>query len=183
MKRSLYTHEKKPIYTWKEAYIHMKRSLYIHEKKPIYTWKEAFFSVCEKKPIYTWKEACIYMKRDVYWQTVSRCATDITSGASSPQQPPAAKIHDAQEREWVMSHIWTRHVTRIKESCRIYECVISHVVHSRHSDDRLPRIWSLQKKKNVSYTKVGFCKYTLQHTLQHTLQRTLQRTRQQILSV
>ena len=44
----------------------------------------------------------------------------------------ATHINDAlnaprHTHEWVMSHLWTSHVTRMNESCHTYEWVMSHI--------------------------------------------------------
>jgi len=40
---------------------------------------------------------------------------------------PALCILMYRNHEWVMSHIWIRHVTRVNESCHTYEYVMSHI--------------------------------------------------------
>ena len=40
--------------------------------------------------------------------------------------------------EWVMSHIWRFHVTRMNESCPTYECVLSHTWMTRYI---VPAVW------------------------------------------
>ena len=41
--------------------------------------------------------------------------------------------HVNQSYEWVMSHVWTSHVTHMKESCHTYEGVTSHMLISHVS--------------------------------------------------
>ena len=52
-KRGLYTQQKRPTCTAKEASIHSKRGLYTQQKRPVYTAKEAYIYRPESKSIAT----------------------------------------------------------------------------------------------------------------------------------
>ena len=65
--------------------------------------------------------------------------------------------------EWVMSRIWMRHDSHVKESCLTSKCVETHVwmSHVWHVNDR---IWISHVALQHTATHCN----TLQHTLQHT---------------
>jgi len=58
---------------------------------------------------------------------------------------------DLQPPEWVMSHIWTSHVTHTNEPCHTYEWAMSHIWMSRVALMKKSHAWDGDKIACVPY--------------------------------
>jgi len=101
---------------------------------PIYTWHDSFIN--DMWPIYLWSDLCTFVTWLIHtWHDSRRAARAATARMKAKHQQMCigdvvslrAFLKQSDRYEWVMSHIWMRHVTHMNESCYTYEWVMSHI--------------------------------------------------------
>jgi len=128
---------------WHDAFICVTWIIHVKDMTHSYVCHDSF--ICD-----VWHDLFIWliymcdmthsycdMTRSYVWQAFdlgrlpppSRTESDVqrTNSNSTETESEEGIIESCHTNEWVMSHIWMRHVTHMNESCRTYEWVVSHI--------------------------------------------------------
>jgi len=136
-------HERLYIYTYVHVYTHTPTRLYIHTSVDIQTHTSTpvflvprlrqWSGMSMSHVAHTNESYCTYRyltsDKDEVWESLYSCIYLYRYIYIHIPTPVifVPRFISGQICQWVMSHIWMRHVAHMNASCRIYECVMSHI--------------------------------------------------------